>query len=1491
MVSVSAPSEGSRIGNYLHILGTADDDISVDRVEIAVDEGNFQAADGSEFWSVKLDSSSWEDGPHRVRVRAVDADGNESPPAELSVVKDTVKPEVVIDSHSSGSFISGLIELKGSITDLNGVREAYFSDDGGKTQTKLNLFRGSGEGQWMFTRFLDTGKYSDGAFILVIEAVDGFGSSTAESFLFYIDNKAPELQQLYPGEDGSVNGRFTLIGTASDALGISSLSYKADNGTEGELALSPGNPVWVLPLDYSGQNRSQAYIRMVLTDLAGNSTGSDLRIPLDPDEDLPSAGLSVDYNGMVFDEVPVITGMISDDDGPAGRIEYSLNGGDWQDFKSEGPWVLSLDKSTPGSNKLRIRAYDGSGTMGKEESISFVRSSAPAAVIIDSVSAGDETSKWYPGRVLNASNPGRLNGRVVTEAPAVLYWSVNGGERKKLAAGRSVKEGELPFSLSLPKSSGSERVKIVITAVDAAGREFSSSTEYYTRQKPKAEKDQPEPVYRSPDPPDLYITDSGGTGSSFKFQSRQSYISGWVPDGTIASAELSGGRNFLKIDYSDGGFRITASGEGSAESVVLTLRMRDGREYASGPLDITADFSAPTLTAVSPFPGSRAAEELEILAEATDAATGCRLYYSFERNGSFIEIEASDEPSAAAEFSETVSLAGREDGPHALYLRAVDGAGNRMTKVIPFLLDRSAPAVELINPGFSRGSEQVTVSGRVDDMDIIASVDVVFEPPAGQDGEDQLRPRFYKTEINGDIFHLDVNLTELGFEPSFMKILAEDRSGNVLEQSLPMDIRLDMGRPQVQIQVPQEMGVTESSFDMSGLILDREGVKSISFSLNGGPFMDIGSGSIFSKRIRLDELSDDLNELRVKAVDVNGLESETAERNFLVSMSPPEVDISYPELNEVIRGTVKMSGNASDVNGIEEVYVSHDNGSSFQRAEGTEDWTYLLDTSLLKDGISSILVKAVDRAGVSSLVTRLVNIDNSSPELVLTHPAEGEQFRGSLSLSGRAFDSSGISTLNVNIEPLEPQDAGLAEGMKKEIVSRGTILENVDLDGLAAGLYSFRAEAIDQASNRSSVSRVIEILPPDTRAPVLLSPRPGEILGPRFSVQGFLPDRRTTVMILAGSGVFRLADVDEYGYFRIDIGPEDDFPSGKGSLALRIEDEDGKVDSEPVAVEYKPEGVWVTIDNLSLNQYVPDRFMLQGSAGIEDPSREEALPVQNGISLGISLDNGRSFEALPIRDGIWEYKLYSENIPDGPLDILVRAEADGEESFSRCRTVMDTKAPDIFLQFPEENSRFYGFMPLSGWAYDSGGLTDVSLNLRDGSKAEYATPSFIQGMYFDATALGATYFTAGLGLTFMDGNVKLQAQYGYAPPTVTDPETGIERAARFGGNVFGVKLLANLADIPFSWLFGPELSAFSATAALGADFSYFSGSTDISDTSWGIILAGVIAQIELPKITFADNDFLKYLSLFWEGQMWLISSDVSPEVKLLPSVGIRMGLF
>ncbi len=114
------------------------------------------------------------------------------------------------------------------------------------------------------------------------------------------------------------------------------------------------------------------------------------------------------------------------------------------------------------------------------------------------------------------------------------------------------------------------------------------------------------------------------------------------------------------------------------------------------------------------------------------------------------------------------------------------------------------------------------------------------------------------------------------------------------------------------------------------------------------------------------------------------------------------------------------------------------------------------------------------------------------------------------------------------------------------------------------------------------------------------------------------------------------------------------------------------------------------------------------------------------------------------------------------------------------------------METPKEGGSYNNSIELVGFAYDSSGINDVSWVIREGDKNSYELPSFIQGLYIDMHALGATYGDLGAGLTFFDDNVKLQLHVGLAPP------------GRNSGIVLGSKLLANVASVPYSYLFGPN---------------------------------------------------------------------------------------
>ena len=116
---------------------------------------------------------------------------------------------------------------------------------------------------------------------------------------------------------------------------------------------------------------------------------------------------------------------------------------------------------------------------------------------------------------------------------------------------------------------------------------------------------------------------------------------------------------------------------------------------------------------------------------------------------------------------------------------------------------------------------------------------------------------------------------------------------------------------------------------------------------------------------------------------------------------------------------------------------------------------------------------------------------------------------------------------------------------------------------------------------------------------------------------------------------------------------------------------------------------------------------------------------------------------------------------------------------------------------------------------------------------------------------------------------------------------------RYGGNVLGFKLLANIGYLPFSYMFGPDFSWLSASFALGANFSYFSQ----TQSGRPQILSALLAQIEFPRITLEKMDMFSMYSMYTELQIWSIPTDVAAgeskidKIKPQISIGLRVNVF
>ena len=260
------------------------------------------------------------------------------------------------------------------------------------------------------------------------------------------------------------------------------------------------------------------------------------------------------------------------------------------------------------------------------------------------------------------------------------------------------------------------------------------------------------------------------------------------------------------------------------------------------------------------------------------------------------------------------------------------------------------------------------------------------------------------------------------------------------------------------------------------------------------------------------------------------------------------------------------------------------------------------------------------------------------------------------------------------------------------------------------------------------------------------------------------------------------------------------------------------------------------------------------------------------------------------------YRIENQDIAEGYHFFLVRATMkNGETAITRTIIQVDNTSPTIRLIAPANGGRYNQVLNASGLSNDDVGLEDVTVTLRKGDKASYEVPSFIQGLYLDFRFWGASLFAVGAGLTFFDDVVKLQASYGQFTQPQRDAVSklfGVDMTdMRYGGNIFSLKILANIAQVPFSFFLGHDWDWLYAEFAMGAEFALFTQTNSGKEQ----ILSSILAQIEFPKVKLQNVKMFSSFSLYTEGSLWFIPTDVSgSNIKsLIPqiAIGFRTNIF
>jgi hypothetical protein len=1285
-----------------------------------------------------------------------------------------------------------------------------------------------------------------------------------------VNNEAPVLEILSPAAEAAVNGRVLVIGRVSDKIGLRSLSYDVGEGAQGTVALTPGDLYWAQELDLSGRKAGPVQASFTLENLAGVRRTARLRLQVDPESDRPQLTVASPQRGARLAGPVLVSGFVRDDDGVE-SVEYSLDGGAPVRLAASSAFDLVLENLPAGEHKLSFKAVDVGGVSGVPVLISFQCSGQPPRIGVDSLVAAAGSLPFSPGVLFTGDKDGRLSGTILYAGAALkAEYSLAGGSPKPLVL-KKAEGGKWGFDLLLPRSLPAGRVDVAVRASDG-----SSSAEYRSFFFRTAEQGVA----------GIVLADARiGTDAPVRLEEGSPLV-GYVAGGPLQAVSLEPPAKQVRVSSEGALFRVEAAEPGVSEPVRIQVTAADGSRLSSDPIVFATDLTPPSLEVQRPASGDWLASELRLEGSASDPGGLASLEYALD-GGDFTAVAPAAD--ASGRFAAALSLGALAEGPHLLTVRAADLAGNIAARQVAFQKDTTAPVLSLTVPRPEDPVNGLTsLIGSAEDAGRIVRIEV------SEDGTS------FREVSQGARFSVELNLSTLPADKLILR--CTDAAGNAGQLRPQFNLNLAADKPVVQIQLPASGELLRSDFLISGMVFDDDGVAAIRYRLDGGEYRSLEAGNSFSIPVSLAEVGDNEHTVEVQAEDTGGLASDVAKSTFKASTSDPVSALVYPTISEHVRGMAELAGTSRDPNGIAEVRLSFDNGLSFFQAAGTEAWRYRLDTRLLADGTHAVLVQARDTTGAVGMYATTINIDNQPPELALDAPLDGQVCADVLKLDGRSRDNIGIASLAAIVTPVSPgqgaappSKAGSAGGptsLEMPLEPKGVLLESMDLWQLPAGWYNLRVEARDQAGNRSYVSRnFLRQSSEEAERVDLFYPADGESLSGPFSVSGRLAAQplAESVAVLLDGQPLGTAAVNAEGFFRLD---QEAGAVAAGPHTLEVQaarKEEAPLSSGTRSFQYLASGPWVRIASFSPGDFANGRPFLKGEAGwfegteaAEEPAAKGAAGKPGGHKVRlveVSLDNGRSFRKADGREA-WRYRLETQELASGPLRLLVRAQFEDESlAVSRTQLTVDNQAPQVKLLEPSEGGRFNDSVQLIGTAGDESGLKEVAVSLRPGDKSRYQVPAFIQGLYLDLHAMGATYYDVGMGLTFFDDNVKLQVQIGMSPP------------GRFSGLVLGAKLLANVATLPFGYLFGPSWDFFSMSLAVGANFSYFTMSQDtMAFTDEGLVLGGMVAQLEFARFKIPGWRAASTYALYSEYQLWFISSDVEGGTESRIAFGLRIGL-
>lgn len=220
-VSITAPAAGASVAGTVQVAASASDVYGLSSLSFYVD-GVYQASDNTAPYSFSVNTTSWADGAHTLRVRAWDKAGNNRDSSiTVTFANDLQTPQVSLTKPAAGALVRASVTVEALASDDQGVSRVDFFLDGALLATDTTS---------PYRLTWNTTASVDGPHTLTAKAFDATGKvGVSPAVGVTVDNSVPIRYVDSPSHYQSVSGTTVLIsGWAIDASRVVSRTFQID---------------------------------------------------------------------------------------------------------------------------------------------------------------------------------------------------------------------------------------------------------------------------------------------------------------------------------------------------------------------------------------------------------------------------------------------------------------------------------------------------------------------------------------------------------------------------------------------------------------------------------------------------------------------------------------------------------------------------------------------------------------------------------------------------------------------------------------------------------------------------------------------------------------------------------------------------------------------------------------------------------------------------------------------------------------------------------------------------------------------------------------------------------------------------------------------------------------------------------------------------------------------------------------------------------------